>query len=189
MPPGGHAELLQKVGALPNGPDRPFPSGQSIVELGEAVAPKTRPKPLRATEALWAARKVNVRSTMWIKPRGGAPMTAACLRLIERSGRPCWPWTPFKPGILCEAFPAAQLQHWGLPHMGYSGSGGANVRASILVGLNQRLRISSPYARIVSENPDALDAVITSFAAIAVSTGKALAFEGSYVDGFIAVAK
>ena len=189
MPPGGHDELLRKALALPNGPGRPFPLGKSIVELGEAVAPKSQAKPLRATEAIWAARKVNVRSTMWVKPRGGAPFAAACLRLIGLSGRPCWPWNQFEPGILCEAFPAAQLQHWGLPYMGYSGSVGATVRAGILAGLDRRVRMSSAHAQIAAENPDALDAIIAVFAAIAVASGTVVAFNAPYADGFIAVAE
>ena len=109
LPPGGHVELLEQVRALPNGPDRPFPTGASIVTLGEAIAPKVQPKPLRQTETFWVSRKVNTRSTMWNGPRGGAPFAAACLRLLERSGRPVWPWTAFQNGILGEAFPAAQL--------------------------------------------------------------------------------
>ena len=189
MPPGGHSELLQQVASLPNGADRPFPLGASIVALGEAVAPKFQAKPLRPTEAFWASKGVNTRSTMWNGPRGGAPFAAACLRLLELSGRPCWPWTTFQPGILCEAFPAAQLQHWRLPHRGYSGSEGANVRASILAGLDERVRMSSAHAQIAAENPDALDAIIAVFAAIAVADGTVVGFNAPYVDGFIAVAE
>ena len=92
MPRGGHSELLRQIGSLPNGSDRPFPLGASIVALGEAVAPKVQAKPLRPTDAFWTSKGVNTRSTMWNGPRGGAPFAAACLRLLERSGRPCWPW-------------------------------------------------------------------------------------------------
>lgn len=106
LPKGGHVELLQQVRGLPNGPDRPFPLGSTIVALGEAVAPRVQAKPLRETEAYWVAEGVNTRSTMWNGPRGGAPFTAACLRLLERSERPSWPWAAMQSGILSEAFPA-----------------------------------------------------------------------------------
>jgi Protein of unknown function (DUF429) len=189
MPPGGHLELLRRVAALPDGPDRPFPIGESIIELGEAVAVKDRAKPLRQTEKDWASRDVNTRSTMWNGPRGGAPFAAACLRLLERSGRPCWPWATFQPGILVEAFPAAQLRHWGLPHQGYSGPRSANVRAMILSSLNARLRVSAFHAQIIVENTDALDAVIAVFAGLAVAKRAVVGFRAPYADGFIAVAE
>lgn len=191
MPPGGHPELLRRVAALRDGPDRPFPLGKSIIELGEAVAAKDRCKPLRQTEKDWASRGVNTRLTMWYKPRGGAPFAAACLRLLERSGRPCWPWATFQPGILVEAFPAAQLRHWGLPHQGYSGPRSAKVRAKILASLkrNKRLRVSACHEQIIVENTDALDAVIAVFAGIAVAKRAIVGFRVPCADGFIAVAE
>ncbi len=99
MPKGGQAELLHLVNSLPNGTDRPFPRGASIVTLVEAVAPKVQAKPLRQTEKYWTTHGVNTRSTMWAGPRGGAPFAAACLRLLERSERPLWPWARLQPGI------------------------------------------------------------------------------------------
>jgi hypothetical protein len=189
MPAGGHTELLRQVAALPDGSDRPFPTGESIVELGVAIAPKTRPKPLRLTEEYWTSRGVNTRSTMWNGPRGGAPFAAACLRLLERSGRPCWPWATVQPGILCEAFPAAQLKHWGLCHQGYSGADATANRSSILAGLRNRLMISPIQAQIAAGNPDALDAVIATFGAIAVADGTVIAPNEPFTDGFIAVAQ
>ena len=92
MPKGRHSELLHQVKLLPDASDRSFPRGATIVELGEAVSPKIEAKPLRKTEQYWASKGVNTRSTMWCGPRGGAAMTAACLRLIERSGLSAWPW-------------------------------------------------------------------------------------------------
>jgi hypothetical protein len=76
-----------------------------------------------------------------------------------------------------------------LPHRGYSGSEGANVRASILAGLDERVRMSSAHAQIAAENPDALDAIIAVFAAIAVADGTVVGFNTPCVDGFIAVAE
>ena len=189
MPRGGHAELLQLVRSLPNGADRPFPLGASIVALGESVAPKVSAKPLRQTEAYWVAKGVNTRSTMWNGPRGGAPFAAACLRLLERSKRPCWPWTKLPRGILCEAFPAAQLRHWGLPHQGYSGPAAPNVREVILAGLRKRICINSTNADAIAKCADALDAVIAVFAAIAVADQAVEGFNMSYLDGHISVAK
>jgi hypothetical protein len=89
-------------------------------------------------------RRVNVRSTLWWKHRGGAPFAAACMKLIASAGQPpCWPWASANrgTGTLAEAFPAAQLRQWCLDHQGYGPQGG-DVRA--------------------------LDAVLVAFAAIAV---------------------
>jgi hypothetical protein len=188
MPGGGHAELLRRVAALPNGSDRPFPRGACIVALGEAVAPKDCHKPLRQTEKCWASKGVNTRSTMWAGRRGGAPFAAACLRLLERSQRPCWPWAPFRPGILCEAFPAAQLRQWRLPHQGYSKLGAVSARATIVASLIKRVRVSASHAQILLQNTDALDAVIAAFAGVAVATGTVVGFDVPYADGVIAVA-
>jgi hypothetical protein len=189
MPPGGHPGLLRQVAALPDGPDRSFPLGASIVELGKTVAPIVQAKPLRQTERDWMSKGVNTRSTMWNGPRGGAPFAAACLRLLERSRRPCWPWADFQPGILVEAFPAAQLHQWGLPHQGYSESQNAKVRASILASLSERLRMSSRHAQVIVESADALDAVVAVFAGVAVANRAVVGFSVSYPDGFIAVAE
>jgi hypothetical protein len=189
MPPGGHGELLRQVAALPDASDRPFPLAGSILALGENVAPKSQAKPLRQTEAYWASKGVNTRSTMWAGPRGGAAFTAACLRLLARSGQPCWPWTTFRPGILVEAFPAAQLRHWSLPHQGYSKTKGASIRALILAGLDRRLRVSPRHGQTIVNNPDALDAVVAAFAAIGLANGKIAGFNAPYADGCIAVAE
>jgi Protein of unknown function (DUF429) len=187
LPQRSHAELLRRARALPNAPDRPFPSGASLVALGESVAKKVQAKPLRQTEAYWAARGVNTRSTMWMGPRSGAPIAAACLRLLERVERPLWPWVRFQSGILVEAFPAAQLRHWGLPHQGYSRPDSKKVRESILAGLRDRLQVSNPHADIAIGIPDALDAIIAAFAAVAVANDKVAGFDVAYQDGVIAV--
>jgi Protein of unknown function (DUF429) len=189
LPKGGHAELLQKVRALPNGPDRPFPTGASIMALGEAESPKAQAKPLRETEAYWAAQGVNTRSTMWNGPRGGAPFAGACLRLLEQSGRPSWPWDNSQPGVLCEAFPAAQLRHWGLPYQGYSQSTAGQVREAIVGDLQSRIDLSEVHRGILMRNPDALDALISAFAAIAVADNAVTGFHTPLPDGFISVAE
>ena len=189
LPKGGHAELLQAVKALPNGPDRPFPTGASILALGEAKSPKAQAKPLRKTEAYWVAQGVITRSTMWNGPRGGAPFAGACLRLQERSGRPSWPWAKAQPGVLCEAFPAAQLRHWGLPHQGYSQSTASQVRELIVEKLQGRIDVSQAHRGILIQNPDALDALISAFAAVAVADNAVVGFDAPLPDGVIAVAQ
>jgi hypothetical protein len=189
MPSGGVTELLQKVRVLPNGADRPFPLGRQIVEMGEGIAVKDRAKPLRATEAYWTARGVNTRSTMWAGARGGASFAAACLRLLERTRRPCWPWATSNNGMLVEAFPAAQLIHWGLPYQRYSGPEGSKSRVLILNGLRSRLSFSSNQTKLMIESADALDATIAAFAAVAVATRSVFDFKTAPVDGFISVAK
>jgi cupin 2 domain-containing protein len=186
LPPGGHAELLEHVAALSPAPDRPFPSGAALVELAEKFAPMGRSKkPYRETERVWAGRGVNTRSTLWNGPRGGAPFTAACLMLLARADRPVWPWHS-GPGMLVEAFPAAQLKVWGLPHGGYSKPDQREIRERILAFIAERLVIAAADQSIMLGSPDALDAVIAGFAGIAAEeTG---APSGFPADGLISVA-
>jgi predicted nuclease with RNAse H fold len=183
-----HSDLIQRVRTMPNGPDRPFPMGQSILELANPDLLARERKPLRQTEIFWAKRQVPTRSTMWNGRRGGAPFTAACLRLIERTGRPCWPWSDFQPGILVEAFPAAQLSQWSLPHKGYSGLAGRGTRECIVAKLRSRLHFDADMEALMIATPDALDAVIATFAAMAVAKGTVVGFACAPEDGFIAVA-
>ncbi|WP_439543844.1 DUF429 domain-containing protein [Hyphomicrobium sp.] len=190
LPPGGFAALLREVALISNGDDRPFPRGAEILALGERYAPKDRakPKPLRATEAYWASRGVNTRSTMWNGPRGGAPFAAACLRMIGLTGRPCWPWNAATRGVLVEAFPAAQLRHWGMAHTRYGAKAAVAERAALVEQIRNKIEISIPYADKMIQSPDALDAVVASFAAFAVGNGTVGAFEAAHADGVIAVA-
>jgi predicted nuclease with RNAse H fold len=191
LPPGGHAELLRSIRELPNASDRGFPLGSDIVLLGENVMKKHQhePKPLRETERYWAERGVNTRSTMWSGARGGAPFAAACLRLLELAGRPIWPWHDPQPGILGEAFPAAQLFEWGLPHRAYSKPDQTATRKVIVRGLSTRLSMDPVDERKLLDSPDALDATIAAFAAIAVSKGEVANFSKFSEEGFIVVAK
>ncbi|ANI79266.1 DUF429 domain-containing protein [Sphingobium sp. EP60837] len=185
LPTGGHSALLSCVSGLPPAPDRPFPSGAALVELAQSFSPLgERKKPYRETERRWTARGVNTRSTLWNGPRGGAPFAAACLSLLTQAGRPIWPWKS-GPGMLVEAFPAAQLRAWGLPHGGYSKPEQRNVREQIVDGLKNRLEFSTEQRLTFLDVPDALDAVIAAFAAIAASQGgPPAAFPA---DGLIAV--
>jgi hypothetical protein len=187
LPPGGRSALLDRVAQLPNGKDRPFPTGPSLIALAESVGAKTSAKPLRRCEAFWASRGVNTRSALWWKPRGGAPFAAACLALIARSGRPCWPWAAAGPGLLAEGFPAAQLRHWRLPFQRYAAPDAADERLKILAGLDTRLLIPKELRIDMARQADPLDAVLCALAAYAVATDR-LAIPPEQTDeGWIAV--
>ena len=186
LPPGGHRALLAHVATLADAADRPFPSGAALVALAEEVEPLRSKKPMRDTEGVWAKRGVNTRSTLWNGPRGGAPFTAACLALLGRAGRPLWPWDN-GPGMLVEAFPAAQLKTWGLPHNGYGKPEQRDARETILAGFAGRLLFNAAQRATMLETPDALDAVLAAFAGIAaVRHGVP---DRISADGLIAVAE
>lgn len=187
IPMGGYPELLRAVQALPNGHDRDFPIGADLLSLAEDICQKAKAKPLRACEARWVARGVNTRSTLWNGPRGGAPFAAACIALIARSGRPAWPWIKDGPGVLVEAFPAAQLNWWRLPFQGYSGANAGGVREQIVGALREKIVLSPEHEQLMRSSPDALDAVLCAFAAAAVANGR-LAFTPTGSDeGEIAI--
>lgn len=168
-----HDSLLAAVGKL-ECLKRPFPAGSALLELAgrEELLP---PKPLRKTEQHWKQQGVNVRSTLWNGARGGAPMTGACLKLLQLAERPIWPWKPAHlDRILCEAFPAAQLKTWGLPYEGYNGSTehAKEKRQEIVKYLvdNKNLCLKE-FETERLQNADALDAVICAYAAKAIKAG------------------
>jgi hypothetical protein len=168
MPADGHPALIALVDRLNCPPARPFPRGDAFLDALGIVTPV---KSLRQTERLWRGRGINVRSSLWWKPRGGASLATACLKLIARAGRPpCWPWSPPVRGCLAEAFPAAQLRQWGLPHQKYNGPDGAANRAAIVRAVSERLDFG-PFRDDCLRSADALDAVLAAFGAIAVTTG------------------
>jgi hypothetical protein len=102
-------------------------------------------------------------------------MTAACLTLLHEAGRPIWPWCSAEStGLLVEAYPAAQLHHWGLPHQGYGKPVQRAVRRRIVEYVAKDISIEKNRATL-EEDPDALDAVLCAFAAIAV-TNNCLAY-------------
>ena len=152
VPTGGHKSLLAELGSL-NDCKRPFLEGKVFVALFAGDRKLARKKPLRATEEEWLRRGVNIRSTLWAGARGGAPMTAACLKLLHLSSCPMWPWTLSGPGLLLEAFPAGQLRHWQLPFQQYNGSHelhSAN-RRQIVDALRRRIdlaTITRPCSRV-----------------------------------------
>jgi len=171
VPLGGHRRLLEAISTMERPDGRWFPSARHFTSrmIGERL-PELR-KPLRETERYWSHR-VNVRSTLWAGPRGGAAMTSVCLTLLHEAQCPIWPWDgPRTAGLLVEAFPAAQLRHWSLPWQGYSGNARTAIlnRRMILDFLSEHISIPRPEKRTMLGSADALDAVICAFAAIAVT--------------------
>lgn len=165
-----HGALLQQVEDLPrNG--QPFPSGSHLVEL---FLPAPGVHVFRRTEQIWRQRGLNLRPTMWSGTRPGAPMTAACLELLRRRGRPIWPFAPAADSrLLVEAFPAAQLRTWCLPHQKYTDDTAPAIqnRQLIVQGLSRRLDLRQ-HEQVMLDSADAIDAVLAGFAAIAVSRGQ-----------------
>lgn len=187
MPRGSYSQFLDQIRSLPNGTDRPFPLGAAILALGETVASKASKKPYRKTERHWANLGVNTRSTMWNGIRPGSPFAAACLSLVSRVNRPVWPWHPVSGGMLVEAFPAAQLRYWGLPHQNYSGSEGRVNREKIIETISTFVSMDFKTRKLTMDSSDALDAVVSCFAAIAVNTNRFEPADHSVDDGMIAV--
>ena len=164
LPVGGWPTLLRDVEGLPTG-SRPFAKGERLVTYAQQNASLEKKKPLRETERAWVGRGVNVRSTLWNGPRGGAPFTVACITLLAKVNRPIWPWTRADRGLLVEAFPAGQLREWELPHTGYTGSFPSAERDNILMEVSRFLEIPDPLRSCCRSNPDALDATLCLFVA------------------------
>lgn len=189
---GHHVDLLRKVQEIPCG-KRPFPDSITFVTaVVGSPPPLSPPKPLRHCEAFWRTKGINVRSTLWAGPRGGAAMTAACLKLLANVRRPMWPFDHFVPeetvGFVAEAFPAAQLRYWGWPHQGYMGAKGSATRSAIVERLADVVSTDG-HEQTLLRNDNALDAVFCALAALSVSTGK-LAIspaEQAVEEGWIAV--
>jgi hypothetical protein len=82
-----------------------------------------------------------------------------------------WPWDQKGPGLLVEAFPAAQLCQWKMPFQGYGKDtdAAASTRKMLVSRLSTRIVVNS-FAKKLEESADALDAVLCAFAAFAVTT-------------------
>jgi len=187
----GHQALLSLVAQMPCH-SRPFPLASDFVQVVAGQPPPlSPPKPYRVTEAHWIRQGINVRSTLWAGSRGGAPMTAAAIRLLAQAGRPVWPWSHATPGLIVEAFPTAQLQRWGLPFSQYDGNGPTAVatRMTILAGIAQRIALGG-FRSALAGSADALDALVAAFAAVAVTRsalGHPVAPVPAMTEGWIAV--
>lgn len=177
VPGRSHHALLQMVDGMEH-PHRPFPDGGSFFRaVTGQTAPLDPPKPLRSTEQIWKDKGCAVRSTLWNGRQGypgqgrpGTPMTAACLELLARAERPIWPWAGNdEPGLLVEAFPAAQLRQWAWPTTGYNAA--VHIRQEIIERLEQFRELSIPqnFRNQMLASADALDAVLCAFASIAVT--------------------
>jgi hypothetical protein len=189
--PDPHANLLARVGSLPRPDARPFAHGHALIELFLPGQSTRGAKIYRETEQHWREKGLNVRSTMWAGPRGGAPMTVACMTLLHAARAISWPWNePGRP-VVAEAFPGAQLVQWGLPHQRYS-QGDEIARANrtrIATALSDRLEIPDRRRQLLIENADALDAVLCGISAVGVSYQRleSLPSDLSKSEGWIAV--
>lgn len=175
LPKGGHRGLLELVGQLKPPKSWPFPAARDFVCQVLSGRSLTSKKPLRKTELAWRKKGINVRSTLWAGPRGGAAMTAACLALLHKADCPVWPWDQAgQAGLIIEAFPAAQLCHWGMKYDQYNGYSQESIRNrhTLVASLSERIEISETHRDKMERCADALDAVVCAFAAIAVSTGR-----------------
>lgn len=173
--PRTHARLLARVAAMPK-QGRAFPHGDDLVRAMAGATRLSPPKPLRVTEREWQGRRVNVRSPLWCGARPGAPMTAACLTLLHEAQRPVWPYDAIVEGTLCEAFPSAQVVQW-------------NARGRVTAALAERIELGR-YCRTVEANEDARDAVLASFAAIAIARGHLASIPEprvARIEGWVAV--
>lgn len=179
VPVDGHGELLARVDKFArNGRDfcRACDFVRGVAHTRELHTRLQRErKPYRATDELWRkcrGHRLNVRSTLWCRARGGAAMTAASLTLLSPLRHRLWPWQTGGAGLIVEAFPMAQLCIWDLPWTGYNGSSedASNQRGKIVDAVVERIELHNHEAA-VRGNADALDAVLCAFAAIAVTSG------------------
>jgi hypothetical protein len=92
--------------------------------------------------------------------------------------------------LLVEAFPAGQLKTWGLPHEGYDGAAksATTTRRTLVDAISPRLNLGN-WGPTLLGSADALDAVLCTFAAIAVSTSKTSTPKSATIgtEGWVAV--
>jgi hypothetical protein len=168
--------LWAQASGLPH-EGRPFGRGADLVELLSPGAGRHGLKVYRACETLWRQRGLNTPCALWSGPGGGASAAVACMTLLLVRGGPVWPLRPGGEGaVLVEACPSAQLFTWGLQPGGYSGAKGkaAAARARILTALvaDHGLVVSEPQAALCRDNANALDAVVSAYAAKTMADGR-----------------
>ena len=79
--------------------------------------------------------------------------------------------------MVVEAFPAAQLRQWNLPHTRYNGADPQAIaaRQAILVGLITRgLCVNEAQVASCISSADALDAIVCLFSSLAFVTSQSL---------------
>jgi hypothetical protein len=116
-------------------------------------------------------------------------MTVACLTLLGQAQRPIWPFAAnSSSGLVVEAFPAAQLRVWNLPFDRYNGSteSARNRRWQILEGLRTRIDIKGHDEDLLA-SADAMDAVLCTFAGVAVKRSVLARPAQASIEGWIAV--
>jgi hypothetical protein len=183
--------FLQRIGSMPKPADRPFPRAHEFVEIVSGIYPPLGPpQPLRFTEIYWKEEGLSVRSTLWAGPRGGAAMTAACLKLLHTANRPIWPWVRESTGLLVEAFPMAQLKYWGLPYNKYGKpcKEGKVLRKLIVDKLREQIDLGG-FDAVLHSNADALDSVLCAFSGVAARTSNIAIPPGqsARLEGWISV--
>ncbi len=189
-----HSGLLSTINSLPLLNSQDFPTRHAFVASVTPTISFDFSKPLRVTESYWRGRRVEVRSTVWAgEGRPGAPFASACIKLLAKAARPVWPWAGSANAPVVEAFPAAQLRHWGLPFAQYNGPAGHVNRAAIVADLvaNRGLALDDALHQTMLGNADALDSVLSCYAARAVvknQLGVPLPpFDAWRLEGWIAV--
>lgn len=96
-----------------------------------------------------------------------------CAGLLAQLSRKGQPVDRCGTGVVVEVYPAASLNHWGLPHRGYKGPGNAKPLAQLVDAL---LAAASwltlgPHEDKCRRSDDALDAVIAALTARAAMKG------------------
>jgi hypothetical protein len=169
--------LWAEVARLPRG-TRPFGKGGDLVAVLHPNSGPHGEKLYRACETVWRERgRLNVRSTLWCGPRGGAAFAAAAMTLLHGHKGPVWPVRSTGEGAtLVEAYPAAQLVSWGLSPIGYNGAKPKAVEARRIIvealTHDHGLEAGEEKLELCRANADALDAVLCAYAAKAISEGR-----------------
>jgi Protein of unknown function (DUF429) len=118
-------------------------------------------------------------------------MTAACLKLLHEADCRIWPRERSGRRSLVEAFPPAQLCHWGLRYEAYNRNTRKEsaVRRSLVSSVGMRIQLGD-FRESMEQCADALDAVVCALAANAAATGHVLSYAGDSLEaeGLIAVA-
>lgn len=83
----------------------------------------------------------------------------------DRSGR----------GLIAEVYPAAALAMWQLPHRGYKGRDGRQIRQDILAGISQQvgdLLVLGDFEEQLQASDHCLDALLSALVTVSVVTGR-----------------